>query len=67
MIEWLKDVLGVNKYIVAWRFEGSEGYWHEGNSRGYWSLSSMSKRDAFWLARNMSGHYGGGTHWIEKD
>lgn len=61
MWNWLKDVLGINRYVVAWNFTFPNG--HKYVSR---DARTNTKRGAQYVARGMNRDYGAGSHWVER-
>ena len=65
MVEWLKDVFGVNKYAIVWDFMHCGSHLkgrHDGQM-----LGGMTKRFARRMANHMNRSYGTDGHWIEKE
>lgn len=65
MIEWIKDVLGINKYVVSYLIP------NQLKSDPDWVLSGTgrfvgSKRVQELTAQQMNECYGEGTHWVER-
>jgi len=63
MIKWLRDVLGINAYEIAWDFK-SNGVHLQGR-HDFRHLGGMTKNVAIETVRSMKRLYGEGSHWIE--
>ncbi|MBZ9888147.1 hypothetical protein LB559_09365 [Mesorhizobium sp. BR1-1-3] len=61
MTDWLKDLLGINRYVLAWDFIAGRGTHLKGRDS-----RSDTKFYAQRLASGMNKIYGAGTHWIER-
>lgn len=65
MREWLRDMLGINKYVLVWDFNHCGAYLHGRNDCRH--LGWLTKREARRLARQMDAAYGvANGHWIER-
>lgn len=66
MLDFLKDLLGINRYHVAWDHE-YRGVRVTGDTKSTaWSTWPKSKVFAQDDADRMNRIYGPGTHWIER-
>lgn len=61
MLGWLRDVLGINKYVLVWKVP-FKTWTMEGRDDDH----KTSKRFAERMAAGMNRDYGAGTHWIER-
>ncbi|RRY11422.1 hypothetical protein [Brucella anthropi] len=63
MIKWLRDVLGINAYEIAWDFKSNGA--HLKGRHDFRNLGGMTKNVAIETVRSMNRLYGEGSHWIE--
>ena len=63
MLDWLKDLFGVNRYTVAWDFERN-GVRLQGVHETRYCGNGMSKRFARRLAHHMNTAYDIDGHWV---
>lgn len=64
MLDWLRDLFGINRYTLVWDFEHC-GTHLKGKHDGR-MLGGMSKRFARRMADQMNRAYGTDGHWIER-
>ncbi|RUM99048.1 hypothetical protein EET67_05265 [Pseudaminobacter arsenicus] len=64
-MNWLRDLLGINRYEVAWSWDSGRDTPYTGSTRQFKGCRPMTKRRASRLARQMNNDYGAGTHWVE--
>lgn len=65
MINWIKDAVGFNRYVVVWDFETKGGINLSGNSVEKHGHRPYAKKTAAYVADEMCKLYGKNTHWIE--
>lgn len=64
MVEWLKDWLGINRYILEWKIQWPSGDWYLGDTSDHKYIGHFTRRSANRLAREMNHAYGKDTHWV---
>lgn len=63
MIKWVRDMLGINTYEIAWDFISNGA--HLQGRHNFRHLGGMTKNVATETVRSMNVLYGDGSHWIE--
>lgn len=64
MLDWIRDVCGINKYALVWDFEHN-GIPLKGRHDGL-RLGGMTKHFAQRLANQMNRSYDTDGHWVER-
>lgn len=63
-MNWLRDILGLSQWAVAWKFKGASGQTYEGRTDiNVYPDPTMSLGDAKQRCRRMNSVFGEGSHW----